>query len=49
MQDMQEKLTRFLIFTLLKELIDGKGVFNYDETKLSINTSQLGITGLEGI
>ncbi len=30
-----------------KELIDGKGVFDFDETKLSINTSKLGITGLE--
>lgn len=39
------KIPHFYAFG--KELIDGKGVFNYDETKLSINTSQLGITGLE--
>ena len=30
-----------------KDLIDGQGVFNFDETKLSINTSRMGITGLE--
>jgi arginine/lysine/ornithine decarboxylase len=44
-RDEINKIPHFYAFG--KELIDGKGVFNYDETKLSINTSQLGITGLE--
>ena len=39
------KIPHFYAFG--KELIDGKGVCDYDETKLSINTSRLGITGLE--